>query len=78
MRRDVLSASRTTRKRGRDPDDMEFLPISKKLNNLHLEEPLPCAPYQPSLLQHQNPVYYEMNRVLYEAHLMRTSRARSS
>ena len=83
------------RKRRRDADDTEFLPISKKLNNLHLEEGraasltpslvtdasdcrtfpvLASPPYQPSLPLDQNPVYYEMNRILYEAHLMRRTR----
>lgn len=94
MRRDFRSATShlitSSRKRIRDTDDAEFMPISKKLNNLHLvEEVAPdqsvCSPdsylthvpYQPSIPMDQNPVYYEMNRVLYEAHLMRRGRSRT-
>jgi len=86
-----LLASPHSRKRVRDTDEAEFLPISKKLNNLHLEEGTEAtdcadsrttrttsAPYQPSLPLDQNPVYYEMNRVLYEAHLMRRGRSRGT
>ena len=83
-----LLTSVHSRKRIRDTDDSEFMPISKKLNNLHLAEegtadPACCtdssltpAAYQPSLPMDQNPVYYEMNRVLFEAHLMRRGRSR--
>lgn len=84
-----LLTSAHSRKRVRDSDDSEFMPISKKLNNLHLEEGtavtdsayrtdacLTAAPYQPCLPLDQNPVYYEINRVLFEAHQMRRGRSR--
>lgn len=79
-----------SRKRIRDPDDTEFTPISKKLNNLCLEEEAsgrngdsadlrPVTPsYQPSLPMDQNPVYYEVNRILFEAHQMRRTRGRGT
>lgn len=87
-----LLTSAHSRKRVRDSDDSEFMPISKKLNNLHLEEGtaiadsacrtdaccLTAAPYQPCLPLDQNPVYYEINRVLFEAHQMRRGRSRNS
>jgi hypothetical protein len=34
--------------------------------------------YQPSLGNHENPVYYEMNRVLFEAHVSRLNRCSTS
>ena len=34
--------------------------------------------YQPSLASHENPVYYEMNRVLFEAHVSRLNRSSGS
>jgi len=101
-----------SRKRPYEPaEGEEFLPISKKLNNLHIgvrtqsddsdnisnsssNQRLDIAnaninpnqhhgnpihqydtlQYMPSLSSSENPVYYESNRLLYEAHLSRLHR----
>lgn len=116
-----------SRKRPHENDGEEFMPISKKLNNLHIDvramvgdssvnggrsdandhhllgvhddamhheshEHLATNhdrshnhasshdltthnPYLPSLSSTENPLYYEANRVLYEAHLARQERS---
>jgi len=111
-----------SRKHPRESDPEEFIPISKKLNNLHLDgnittnqtfngaaadqsanlvhKELNCdghpgrgalesdrdtnnghrlpPNYEPSLNPTQNPLYYEANRLLFEAHVSRSTRKTDS
>ncbi|KAI1298478.1 hypothetical protein HDE_04180 [Halotydeus destructor] len=92
-----MTLTGVNRKRPHETNGVEeYLPISKKLNNLHIgvkvesyeansqssssphdsvqDQTNSANCYHPSLSSNQNPIYYEPNRLLYEAHLQRLNR----
>lgn len=72
------------RKRGRDEEEAEFAPLSKRINNLHLHnsgqnqnhinQHILSHSYCPDLTEAENPHYYRKNKLLYELHLERGRR----
>lgn len=88
------------RKRGRELEEglSDFMPLSKRINNLHINNALGRSwnnvnfipphselsedstmqgydrEYMPDLNAHQNPHYYENNKLLYNLHMERMQR----
>lgn len=74
------------RKRGREEEEAEFAPLSKRINNLHLHNyqngatqqqqqlAVHQSPYSPDLTEAENPHYFRKNKLLFELHLERGRR----